>query len=159
MDRKNILLEQLSASHNSNGWFVSLQSAIEGLSEDHANWKECDGTNSILEIVNHLNFWNARYLNRFLGIENKEMTVENSDTFFGELGWKDVVEEFNTLMCKWKKVIAECEDNKLDSIVPEQSGTWVSTLTHLCIHNAYHIGQIVSIRKQQKSWDAKFGVH
>ncbi|MFE8702943.1 DinB family protein [Cytobacillus sp. FJAT-54145] len=159
MDRKNILLEQLSASHNSNGWFVSFQSAIEGLSPNNANWKECEGTNSILEIVNHLNFWNARYLNRFLGIENKEMTVENRDTFFGELSWKDAVEEFNTLMCKWKKVIADCEDDKLDSIVPEQSGTWVSTLTHLCIHNAYHIGQIVSIRKQQGSWDEKFGVH
>jgi hypothetical protein len=31
-------------------------------------------------------------------------------------------------------------------------------LTHISTHNAYHIGQIIYVRKQQGSWDPKNGV-
>jgi uncharacterized damage-inducible protein DinB len=32
------------------------------------------------------------------------------------------------------------------------------TLTHISTHNAYHIGQIIYVRKEQGSWDPKNGV-
>ena len=31
-------------------------------------------------------------------------------------------------------------------------------LTHISTHNAYHIGQIIYVRKEQGSWDPKNGV-
>jgi len=33
-----------------------------------------------------------------------------------------------------------------------------ATFTHISTHNAYHIGQIIYVRKEQGSWDPKNGV-
>jgi uncharacterized damage-inducible protein DinB len=33
-----------------------------------------------------------------------------------------------------------------------------STLAHVGTHNAYHVGQIVYVRKEQGSWDPAKGV-
>ena len=35
---------------------------------------------------------------------------------------------------------------------------WYSDIAHICTHNAYHIGQIVYVRKEQGSWDPAKGV-
>lgn len=54
-------------------------------------------------------------------------------------------------MDDWKAAVTDCTDEKLDS--------WSSELTHITIHNAYHLGQVVYIRKQQGSWNETKGVH
>jgi hypothetical protein len=36
--------------------------------------------------------------------------------------------------------------------------SWYSTIAHIGAHNAYHIGQIVYVRKEQGSWDREKGV-
>jgi hypothetical protein len=33
-----------------------------------------------------------------------------------------------------------------------------AVFTHISTHNAYHIGQIIYVRKEQGSWDPKSGV-
>ncbi|MEP7269212.1 MAG: hypothetical protein ABI844_16445 [Saprospiraceae bacterium] len=35
---------------------------------------------------------------------------------------------------------------------------WASVTAHIGTHNAYHTGQILYIRKEQKSWDPEKGV-
>ena len=35
---------------------------------------------------------------------------------------------------------------------------WASTIAHIGAHNAYHVGQIIYIRKQQGWWDPEKGV-
>jgi hypothetical protein len=35
---------------------------------------------------------------------------------------------------------------------------WASNIAHIGAHNAYHTGQIISVRKLQGSWDAAKGV-
>jgi uncharacterized damage-inducible protein DinB len=32
-------------------------------------------------------------------------------------------------------------------------------ITHISTHNAYHVGQIIYVRREQGSWDAKNGVN
>ncbi len=39
-----------------------------------------------------------------------------------------------------------------------QVKVWASEIAHIGTHNAYHIGQIVYIRRLQGSWDAEKGV-
>jgi hypothetical protein len=114
-----------------------------------------------MEIVNHLFFWNQRYLNRFKGIENPQMEGTNDSTFknMNRLGWSDVVEHYLQLMEEWYDAVKACEEEKLDQQVnEEQPGSWIGTLTNITLHNAYHIGQIASIRKIQGSWDTNQGV-
>jgi uncharacterized damage-inducible protein DinB len=162
MQQKNILLEQLSACHNQNGWFVSLKSALNGLTEDYADWKSSEDSNSIRENVNHLLFWNERYLGRFNGIPEVEMVGNNDTTFRNqeELSWSGTVEKLNRIFEEWAAAIRECDESKFISPTTTQNDSpWSTTLSHITIHNAYHIGQIVQIRKLQGSWDSKQGVH
>ena len=35
---------------------------------------------------------------------------------------------------------------------------WASALAHIGAHNAYHIGQMVYVRRLQGSWDPEKGV-
>ncbi|WP_243521443.1 DinB family protein [Bacillus pseudomycoides] len=162
MNRKDIFLEQLLACHNENNWFVSLQSALDGLTEEQAAWKNTDGTNSIWEIVNHLIFWNDRVLKRFYGSSVQEHIETNDDTFQNprNLDWNSTVAQIDTIMDKWQTALHTCDETKLD--LPrsaETEETWTAVLLNFTIHNAYHIGQIISIRKQQGNWNSEHGVH
>jgi uncharacterized damage-inducible protein DinB len=161
MNRKDVILEQFLLCHNKNGWFVSFQSAVAGLTPEQAAWKNNDSENSIGEVISHLVFWNQRYLNRFKGISVPEMEGTNDYTFtyLNSVGYTEVVEKFNAVMADWYETVQQSEDEKFDQPVSEDSkGTWLETLTSITLHNAYHIGQIVTIRKMQGSWSREQGV-
>ncbi|MEW9050157.1 MAG: DinB family protein [Neobacillus sp.] len=161
MNRKEVIIEQLQLTHNKSYWFVSFQKAIAGLTVEQAKWKNRDAENSIWDIISHLVFWNERYLNRFKGIQNPAMEGNNDTTFSSLNGvtWEEVVEKFNLVMTDWVQTVKESEDEKFDQQVSEESpGTWLETLTSITLHNAYHIGQIVTIRKMQGSWSKEQGV-
>jgi uncharacterized damage-inducible protein DinB len=161
MNRKEVIIEQLQLTHNKSYWFVSFHKAIAGLTEEQAKWKNRDAENSIWDIISHLVFWNERYLNRFKGIQYPAMEGNNDTTFSSLNGanWEEVVDKFNLVMTDWVQTVKESEDEKLDQQVSEESpGNWLETLTSITLHNAYHIGQIVTIRKMQGSWSKEQGV-
>ncbi|MGD6834383.1 DinB family protein [Sutcliffiella halmapala] len=152
MNVKEVFLEQLSACHNQNAWFVSLHHAIKDLSTEQASWKLNDSSNSIWEIVNHLNYYNERYLLRLQGEDIPKGVHTNDYTFQPiETDWKTAVDRMNTILSDWSRALENCDEAALNK--------WVGDITQLTIHNAYHIGQIVHIRKQQEAWDPSQGVH
>lgn len=162
MGRKEFLLEQLRACHNENGWFVSLQSALKELNDADATQKGAEGTNSIGEIINHLLFWNTIYLNRFRGLNEAKVKINNDQTFENQmnLDWFSTVEKLNKVLSEWEVEILRCEENKFDQAPPNNpNGTWWEVLSNIPIHNAYHIGQIIQIRKEQGNWSSQYGVH
>lgn len=65
----------------------------------------------------------------------------------------DLVQRLDNLFAQWEEAIIKCDDAKLESQTPDSNELWWSTLAHLAIHNAYHIGQIVHIRKEQGLWE------
>ena len=70
MTAKEITLQQMEANFNDANWFVTVKEALNGLTEEQS--LENDSSNhNIREIVNHLIFWNERYLKRFKGDELK----------------------------------------------------------------------------------------
>lgn len=161
MNRKDVILEQFLLCDNKNGWFVSFKSAVEGLIAEQAAWKNSESENSILEITRHLVFWNERYLNRFKGIPNPKMEGNNDSTFnyLNELKWNEVIERFHSVMTDWYQTVQLADEEKLDQQVSEEAkGSWLETLSSITLHNAHHIGQIVTIRKLQGSWNKEQGV-
>ena len=54
-------------------------------------------------------------------------------------------------LIQWGKVFVEGADDK-------QLASYASEIAHIGTHNAYHIGQIVFVRKEQGSWDPEKGV-
>lgn len=105
-------------------------------------------------------FWNERYLNRFNGIPIQEMEGNNDTTFHNKsLEWQKVVAGFNAVMTEWYDAVQQSEEEKLEQSIGEDiKEPWIEALTNITIHTAYHIGQIVSIRKIQGSWNKEQGV-
>jgi len=155
-----ILLDQHSACYDENGWFVALTNALEGLTAEQAAWKPANVDNSIWENINHLIFWNERWLRRYRGELNKPEDVENKGTFHsGETDWQATREKLKAVMDEWREKLSAIDDEKLQSPVnAEYQAPWSSPLAHQNIHNAYHVGQIVLLRKLQGSWNEEKGV-
>lgn len=154
MTNRDTIGIQLRACRNENGWFTSMAAAVKGLTQKQADWKSNEEMNSVHEIVRHLDFYNHRYLKRFRGEEVPEFAGDNDDTFDPEPNmedtWQEALAAYDATLNNWIELVEQADDDKF--------GKWANDLSHLTIHNAYHIGQIVFIRKQQGSWDKKYGV-
>ena len=55
------------------------------------------------------------------------------------------------------EVMTELE-KVVESASEDQLRTWASEIAHIGTHNAYHVGQIIFIRKLQHAWDPAKGV-
>jgi hypothetical protein len=161
MNRKDVLLEQFLCCQKKSYWFVSFERAVAGLTPEQALWKKSDSENSIWELISHLFFWNERFLNCFKNNTIPKMEGNNDTTFtyLNELEWGQVIDRFNVVMTDWYETIKNSDDEKFDQRVNEESiETWLESLSSITLHNAYHIGQIVTIRKMQGSWSKEQGV-
>jgi uncharacterized damage-inducible protein DinB len=157
---REVLLEQFTACYDDSGWFVALKTALDGVSAEQSVWKPAGVDNSIRENVNHLIFWNERWLQRYRGELNEPQDVENKGTFKSdEPDWQATLEKLYAVMDEWRGHLGSIQDEKLLSPVnAEYQAPWRSPLAHQNIHNAYHIGQIVLLRKLQGAWDPSKGV-
>ncbi|WP_088043738.1 DinB family protein [Bacillus sp. EAC] len=162
MSKKEFLLDQLAVCRNIESWIKPLSTALEGLKVEDAIWKQNETAHSIVEIVNHLYFYNERWLNRFKGEIPTEVVKRNADTFFEikqitEDHWQELVQKIDEGLANWQQIIEESTEEKLHEQIPTfpEGAIWWEALSNLCTHNTYHIGQIIFIRKLQGSWESK----
>ncbi|MDL4842424.1 DinB family protein [Aquibacillus rhizosphaerae] len=153
MNTNELILEQFRACHSKNTWFVSLKTALGGLSSKQASNKCENSTNSIREIVEHLNFYNQLELTRFKSLPDNVSVLDNNDTFnhSQETSWDVLVEELLNTMGEWENEIGSCDEKYIEK--------FIESLTYINLHNAYHIGQIIYIRKSLGLWDKSQGIN
>jgi hypothetical protein len=151
-DLRSVLLQQLKNTHNNKEWFVPADVAVEGMTAEQASWKDGSGNHSVGQLTYHLVFWNERQLAKFKGENIGDFNGSNEETFdsFDKKTWNDLVKRLDAVMVGLEKVISEAPEAKLKE--------WAATIANISTHNAYHTGQIVFVRKLQKSWDPKKGV-
>ncbi|MDR7071628.1 DinB family protein [Fictibacillus barbaricus] len=156
---------------NTETWFLPLESALEGLNSTDASWQPPGEGNTIWQIVNHLNYYNAVLVRQINDKTPQEKTSTNKATFgdigkpadskwkeilavntFGEIPdpresekWKAAVAETHLIFGDLRKSLAQMNDSELGDEL-------IGVLARQILHNVYHIGQIVFIRKQQGSW-------
>jgi hypothetical protein len=149
---KSILLEQLKTTHNVEDWFVPVNIAIEGLTPEQAAWKDNTTNHSIVQLVNHLIFWDMQQLAKFKGEKAPAFSGDNNETFSGlDKGtWDASVKRIDSVLTAFEVAIQQADDAKLQK--------WYSAIAHVGTHNAYHTGQIIYIRKMRGNWDADKGV-
>jgi hypothetical protein len=160
---KEFIIEQLKAAHNTTSWQVPLSTAVSGLTQEQALWRsEGDTNNSIFEIVSHLIFWNERNLNKFRGVPLTPMNGDNTSTFENteNYTWEAAINKLDIILSEWEEAISGAGENKLSGPAFEDTsaGNWYSVISNLSLHNAYHTGQIVVLRKLQGCWDSSKGV-
>ena len=131
---------------------MPIKIAIEGLTPEQASWKDPNENHSIVQLVNHLIFWNQQQLAKFKGEKPTEFDGDNKKTFTGldKATWEQSVREIDEVLIAWEKAIEEADHAKL--------AKWCGTIGRISTHNAYHTGQIIYIRKMKGNWDASKGV-
>jgi hypothetical protein len=151
-DLRSVLLQQLKNTHSNKEWFVPANIAIEGVTPEQASWNDGSGNHSVGQLTYHLVFWNERQLAKFKGEKTGDFNGNNEETFdsFDKKTWSDLVKRLDAVMVGLEKVIADAPEAKLKE--------WAPTIANISTHNAYHTGQIIFVRKLQKSWDPKKGV-
>lgn len=149
---KSILLEQLRSTHNKAEWFVPANTAVEGMTAEQANWTDGKGNHSVGQLVSHLIYWDRRSLEKFKGEPLEKYDGNNDETFtsFDKKKWDEAVKQLDQVMTEWEQAVESADDAKLKD--------WYSQIAHIGAHNAYHIGQIVFVRKEQGSWNPEKGV-
>lgn len=152
---KEVLADQLLANANDPSWYTPFMQAVEGLTEEDAFWKPNQGSNSIAEIVYHLYYWNKTWQTRYQeGRVDVVPRLESNDLSF-------VIPEdndFDTLQQSLLDTLLQWQDILTAEQLEEQVGgitepaQWWGFIANAATHNAYHIGQIIYIRKLQNSW-------
>lgn len=152
---KDVLSDQLLANANDPSWYLPFSDSVENLSEEDALWKPNENSNSIAEIVQHLLYWNETWQTRYQKSHlNAVPSIENNNNSFiipENKTFNDLKEELLKVLLQWQDLLTEekIESNVNGFPVPAQ---WWAILGNVVTHNAYHIGQIIYIRKLQKSW-------
>jgi DinB superfamily len=150
---RSILLEQLKSTHDQKGWFVDGNTAMAGLTSEQASWTDGHGNHSVGQLAYHLVFWNEQSLAKFKAQTPSKYSGNNDETFtgFDPKKWAETQRRFDEVMTELENLVATADEKKLEQ--------WAPTIAHIGTHNAYHIGEIVMVRKEQGSWDASKGVN
>ncbi len=146
------LLEQLHTTHDQKDWFVPIDVAVQGLTAEQANWTDGKGNHSSGQLTYHLLFWNRRELMKFKAQPEEKFSGNNDETFnnFDKKTWNDTVKQLDEVMTQIEKFVETADDATLQKFAPE--------IARIGTHNAYHVGQIVFVRKEQGSWNPENGV-
>jgi hypothetical protein len=149
---RSLLLHELHTTHDKAEWFVPISVAVDGLTAEQASWQPPAGAHSAGQLTYHLLFWNRRALAKFKGEDPGKYGGNNDETFekFDAKQWADTVQQLDQVMTDLEKLVESADDKKLSQ--------WANTLGNICAHNAYHVGQIVYVRKLQGSWNPDKGV-
>jgi phage-related protein len=91
-------------------------------------------------------------LGQIKGEKQEKYNGTNDETFtkFDDKQWADIVKQLDQVMTDYEKFIESADEQKLASIA--------TMVANICTHNAYHVGQIVYVRKLQGSWNPEKGV-
>jgi hypothetical protein len=97
----------------------------------------------------------ARTLHRIYPYRGEKLPPfdgNNNETFdnFTPAQWDDLVKKLNQVLTDWDKAVETADDQKLAQNA--------SLIAHVGAHNAYHIGQILYVRKLEGAWDPAKGV-
>jgi uncharacterized damage-inducible protein DinB len=149
---REVLLAELRTTHNNEDWFVPANIAVKGLTAEQASWTDGKGNHSVGQLAYHLLFWNRQSLARLKGEQPDKFSGNNEEKFdkFDAKTWNDTVQQLDAVLTELEKWVETADEEKLKQEA--------SRFTHISTHNAYHIGQIIYVRKEQGSWDPKNGV-
>ncbi|RJE85162.1 DinB family protein [Paenibacillus sp. 1011MAR3C5] len=155
LNKVELLLLQREQAWDKEEWIVPLAVALDGLTAKVAAWEPVGGGNSIWQTLLHINYYNEDLLYR---LRNQPLgpRVTNKATFGttgqpdDEEGWQAVVARAHELAEGLRETIASLSDEDLEK--PFASSTIGQELSIWLLHDAYHSGQIVLIRRQLGAW-------
>ena len=137
------------------GQFVDARRVFEGLDWRVAGEKPAGAEHSVRRIAAHMVFWQDLYLERLAGAERPSPPHDaagwpGGDAPRDEREWKALVARFADGLGRATTAI---DAAPLGLTLPRWGGrTRFAGLNGLAIHNAYHLGQVVELRRMLRAW-------
>ena len=149
--RSNIkYITKLLGDHfNGNPWIdVTINGELNSLTAKQAAAKT-GNLNSIWEIVNHMISWRKALIGRVKG-----KPVKYSDNNFiskvkdkSPAAWKKIISKFRKSQNDIIGFLKKSDDQLLEIVSPTSGYTYYELVMSILIHDSYHLGQIVLIKK------------
>lgn len=152
MNRIELLINVLDTTYDKESWYAPLKHAIEGITAEHATWRPTgEATKTIWENVNHLIYYKERLIAKMEGREwphhlDGDQTFNLTSQSKEDNEWKEVVERAKKAHHSLRELLSRTSSEMLDK------NEFESKLLDIFLHDAYHTGQIIQIRKMQGSW-------
>ena len=157
---RDVLLAQLRSTHNNEDWFVPVNVAVAGLTPEQARWipksegphNPAPADHSVGMLTNHLLYWNSRSLAAMSHKDPGPLPGNNDETFnkFDATNWPATAQKLDQVLTQLEDLVAHADDAQLAQMA--------DGIAHISAHNAYHVGQIIEVRKLQGTWDPAKGV-
>ncbi|MGN7472215.1 DinB family protein [Brevibacillus sp. SAFN-007a] len=160
MNRMELLVHEWECTYDKEDWYPPLKDALSGVTAAQASWRpEGEAANTIWENVSHLLYFKERLLHRLSGTDFSGTAETNDDTFRpsgtpdDEAAWQATVQRMETVHRQIHERLVALSDEAFDQPLPNiPTGQSVMSII---LHDAFHTGQIVQIRKLQGSWPAR----
>lgn len=150
-----LLSDQLLANANDPSFYLPFSHSVENLTDEEAFWKPSKECHCIAEIVQHLLYWNETWQRRFTDSSfHAVQSPENNDESFNvseNVSFKEIKERLLEVLLNWQNILSEERVQQDVNDFPVQAKWW-EILGNITTHNAYHIGQIIYIRKLKQNW-------
>jgi uncharacterized damage-inducible protein DinB len=138
------------------GWYPPLERGLHGLTAAQACWRtNGKEINTIQEMVNHIIFYKTTLLSGLTGsgdAPSTDISFNTGNSVSTEKEWQETVAKLKGIHLRIRQKLSTMSDRELQN---ELNGVticqWVS---NLALHDIYHTGQIIFIRKLQDSWTA-----
>ena len=151
----DVLAEELRRALRGHGQFVDPLRAVDALDWRLAGQVPHGFEHSALQLLAHMVYWQDRYLARLAG-HHAPTPPHVSEGWAGpvapanEREWRDVVDAFTRGLADAERAVSAAP---LGETGPTLAGkTRLGTLNGLALHNGYHAGQLVQLRKVLGSW-------
>jgi uncharacterized damage-inducible protein DinB len=148
--RMELLLNVLDATYEKESWYAPLKHALEEVTAEQAIWRPTgEATKTIWENVNHLIYYKERLISNMQGIEwtnhlDGDETFNLTEQSNNDSEWKRFVERAEEAYQNLRQQLMKTPDEELERMEGK--------LLDIFLHDAYHTGQIIQIRKMQGSW-------
>ena len=159
MDKKDILVHGWEYAFDVEDWYPPIKAALQDVDFTEAVWKPTGkATHTIAELVTHLLYYKERFLVRLKGQEWKIPITNNDESFHTtDVGtaeaWKAAVDKLFSVQKEIKSILVTMDEaglqKEIEKIPVERQ------ILSLMMHDAYHTGQIILIRKLYGSWPEK----
>jgi uncharacterized damage-inducible protein DinB len=127
---------------------VNMQQALKGIDAGMAAAVLYRGGNTIWQLVNHLVYWRKTVLIRLQG---KNALPPMPDMYLpsdlSEDSWQTTIRHFEEVYQQLHTAITNFREEQLDKDSPKKGQTYYHLLTGCLQHDAYHLGQIVLLKK------------
>lgn len=143
-------LKKLFSDHyDGDPWIdITLLNTLKNISADQAS-KKFETLNSIWQIVNHMILWRKALLRRVKGnsisVPANNFITEIKDK--SEKNWNKTLKELEDSQKNLVAFLSKSKDTVLENVSPASGYSYYELLISILLHDTYHIGQIVLIKK------------